>query len=104
MFDDVKLSLRLTTDAFDNEVEALIFAAKADMVRVGIDRSIVEDEEDINPLVRHAVMCYCKAHFGFDNEMAEFFDRSYRQIVCDLMNSEYNIAAISQREAEEESE
>ena len=92
MFDDIKIVLRVSTDALDPEVRMLINAARADMVRVGIDEDRVEDESD--PLVKQAVACWCKGHFGFDNPDAEFYDRSYRQCVADMLNSsDYNTAA-----------
>jgi hypothetical protein len=54
-----------------------------------------EDEENIqNGFVKHAVTAYCKAHFGYDVPEAQRFDDSYRRIVCDLLNSSQNIAAM----------
>lgn len=84
--DDIKTSLRVSSDKVDAEVDALIFAAFADMRRVGVGESLL-DEADPHPLVRMAVMCYAKASFGYDNSEAPRFQESYRQIVCDLMNS-----------------
>lgn len=60
----VKPSIRVTTDLYDeSEIYTLIEAAIADMRRVGI--IIHEDfEGDIKPLVLHAIVLYCKGHFG----------------------------------------
>ncbi len=93
--DDIKLMLRIKSDAFDSEVEMLIDAAKADMVRVGVREELVnpQDERSMNPLVKQAISCYAKARFGYDNSEATRFDRSYHQTVTDLMNSAANIAA-----------
>lgn len=73
----------------------LIDAAKADMIRVGVDETLVnpDDETAIAPLVKQAIACYCKANFGYDNSEATRFYRTYKQTVCDLMNSDANIAA-----------
>lgn len=101
LLDDIKLSLRVTTDALDSEVQGLIDAARFDMGRVGVDPALLElnsDEDLDNAFVKQAVRCYAKAHFGFDNSEAERLDDSYRRIVADLMNSSHNVAAIAQAE------
>ena len=98
LLEDIKLSLRITSDAFDDEVSMLVFAALADMKRVGIDESYLDLDGELHPLVRMAITCYCKARFGYDNEEADRFDASYRQTVADMLNSNMNIAAIKQSE------
>lgn len=98
LLDDIKVSLRITSDAFDAEVSMLIDAALYDMGRVGIDPDLLEkvDDEIANPFVKQAITCYAKAHMGYDVSEADRFDASYRRIVCDLMNSSANIAAMSE--------
>lgn len=95
LFDDIKTVLRVKSNSLDSEVSMLIEAAKADMIRVGVRPELVnpDDEADLNPLVKQAIACYAKAGFGYDNNEATRFARSYRQTVTDLMNSEVNIAA-----------
>lgn len=93
---DMKTALRVTSDAFDSEVEALIGAALYDMERVGVDPALLDADtldDEPNLFVKRAVTAYCKAHFGYDNAEADRFDDSYRRIVCDLLNSSVNIAA-----------
>lgn len=108
LLDDIKAALRLTTDALDSEVEMLVGAALYDMERVGVNPALLEvdSEEGLeNLFVKHAVIAYCKAHFGYDNAEADRFDDSYRRIVCDLLNSAENIAAMEEvpdGESEEE--
>lgn len=87
--DDIKVSLRISSSEFDSEVEMLVAAAKADMKRVGIREEVVHES---NPLVKMAITCYVKAHFGYDNPERTELDSSYRQIVCDLLNSPANSA------------
>lgn len=60
----IKKSLRITTDVFDEEVNGLIEACKADLQRVGIS----VDEKDA--LIVRAVVFYCKAYFGYDDTAA----------------------------------
>lgn len=97
LLDEMKPILRVTSDAFDSEIELLIRSAVADMRRVGIVESYLEPEDNnYPPLVKSAIACYCKARFGYDNDEADRFDASYRQIVTDLLNSSSNVAAIEQ--------
>lgn len=84
LLDDMKVALRVSGDAFDGEVAALIAAAEADLVRVGVPDAYVREE---GPLVRQAVACYCKARFGFDNDEAPRLEASYRQMAVDMANS-----------------
>lgn len=85
----------------DAEVQMLIDGALYDMWRVGVNSALLDlnsDEDLDNAFVKQAVTAYCKANFGFDVPEAERFDEAYRRIVCDLMNSAENIAAIAQDE------
>ena len=96
LLDDIKTSLRVTSEAFDAEVSMLIDAALYDMERAGVNPALLEldSEEDLaNQFAKHAVTAYCKAEFGFDNMEAARFKESYYRIVCDLLNSAQNVAA-----------
>lgn len=55
----VKLSLRITTDAFDAEITDLISAALLDLGIAG-----VTEDDTANALIRRAVTTYCRMHFG----------------------------------------
>lgn len=59
ILDDVKLALRVTTDAFDAELNDLIDAALVDMNLAGIVNLDVSD-----PLIKRAVLTYCRLNFG----------------------------------------
>lgn len=54
-----KLALRITTDAFDTEIEDLISAAIKDIGLAGVTNDSTDD-----PLVRRAVITYVKLNFG----------------------------------------
>lgn len=73
ILDDVKLALRLTVDAYDNELTNLINSALADLGVAGVVSPLTEPEEgsgDVptlstdDPLIKTAVITYCKVHFG----------------------------------------
>lgn len=104
LLDDMRKAVRVTSDKFDGELETLIGSALYDMERVGVNPALLEVDEDgslveDNAFVKNAVTCYCKANFGYDNAEADRFDAAYRRIVCDLMNSSENIAAIDAEES-----
>ena len=86
LIDDIKAALRVTSPKMDVEVQSLIDAAIADMKRVGVRDSLVE-QDSITGLPKMAVVLYCKANFGYDNSEADRFMDSYRETVVSLMNS-----------------
>lgn len=55
----VKLALRVTTNAFDSELNDLIEAAQADLGIAGVTNTDTADA-----LIRRAVTTYCRMHFG----------------------------------------
>ena len=61
----IKLSMRITTDMFDQELTDLISAALLDLGIAGVDGALVATTD---PLVLRAVTTYCKMHFGEPDE------------------------------------
>lgn len=75
MLDDVKNSLRISGTELDLEVVDLIESAKADLILSGVSESKVEDTD---PLIKRAVILYCKVNFGYEEpKVAERFLASY---------------------------
>ena len=73
MLAPVKLALRVTTDAFDTEIEGHIDAALLDLDLAGV--SVSNADIDANqPLILQAVKLYCKLHFG-EPDRVEAWDR-----------------------------
>lgn len=64
MLDRVKLAMRITTDAYDEEFNSLINAALLDLGIAGV--SITDSDE----LIRRAVITYCRLHFGSPDDYA----------------------------------
>lgn len=75
MLEDVKTALRLRNNAFNAEVTDLISAAREDLKLSGVSSEKVALDDD--PLIKRAVITYCKAHFGYDNPDAVRFQDSY---------------------------
>lgn len=59
MLEQVKLALRITTDAYDQELQNLIYAALGDLGIAG-----VVPPSGMDPLILRAVITYCKVQFG----------------------------------------
>lgn len=59
----VRLALRITTTAFDEELSDLIEAGLADLGVAG-----VTEDDDTDPLIRRAVITYVRMHFGEPDE------------------------------------
>jgi hypothetical protein len=60
MLEAVRLSLRLTNEAFDDEIADFMEACKLDLKLAGVVK--IEDDD---PLILRAVTLYSKGHFGF---------------------------------------
>lgn len=65
MLERVKLALRITTDAFNSELNDLIEAALLDLGLAGVNSF---DSSTTDPLIIRAVTTYCKLHFGEPDE------------------------------------
>lgn len=87
--EDARRILRVSSDALDPEIQMLLDSARADMLRAGLPESVVDGD---GPLVANAAACWCKAKFGYDNSEAERFQKDYRDMVCDLLNSSYEVS------------
>lgn len=87
MLNDIKDALRVSGTAMDREIQDLIDAAKADLQLSGVHASKLVDTD---PLIKRAVVVYCKAHFGWDNPEADRFAQSYIMLKQHLaLSAEY---------------
>lgn len=75
MLELVKKALRISNPAFDDEIEGMIAAARADLVLAGVNVAIASLDTDA--LINRAIIIYCKAEFGYDNPDADRFRKSY---------------------------
>lgn len=60
LLDDVKVALRVSTNAFDSEITDLISAAQTDMKLAGITATT----STTDPLIKRAVITYARLNFG----------------------------------------
>lgn len=79
MLDDVKVALRITTNAYDTELNTLIDSAKLDMGVAGVVVPSVLDA-----LITRAVVTYCKMSFGIPEDydrLKRAYDEQKAQLV-----------------------
>ena len=87
MLDKVKNALRVKTATFDDEIQDLIDACKADLRLVGVN--VPEDtpaegkEAAGDPLITRAIVLYAKANFGY-SEDSEKYRAAYDYLKCSL--------------------
>lgn len=88
MLQDIKDVLRVNGEDLDKEIEDLIESAKADLKLSGVHESKIKDDD---PLIKRAVILYCKAYFGYDEpKLSERFQTSYESLKKHLtLSSEY---------------
>ncbi len=72
MLTAVKLALRISTNAYDDEIQALIDAAYLDLGIAGVDARTIEQD----PLVAQAVTTYVRMSFGSPSDY-DRLKRSY---------------------------
>lgn len=59
MLQKVKMALRISTDAFDDELNDLIKAAVLDLDIAGVD-----NDHGVDEIITRAIITYCKCNFG----------------------------------------
>ncbi|OLN21902.1 DNA-packaging protein [Domibacillus antri] len=77
LLDDIKLSLRISHTALDGEINDLIASARQDLKVSGVSALKVDETVDVDPLIKRAIITYCKANFTADNADSERFQKSY---------------------------
>lgn len=89
LIEKVKLSARISGDAFDDDVQDMIESAREELIQSGVSRKMAESEDD--PLIIRALKIYTKANFGIDSPNAYRFQRSFESLTRHLsMAGDYN--------------
>lgn len=83
LIDDVKMALRVTTTAYDSELNDLIESAKIDLGIAGVVLPTGTDK-----VVETAIKTYCKMNFGTPNPANwEVLKKSYDEQKAQLSTS-----------------
>ena len=91
MLEKVKMALRISTEAYDDELKDLILAAAQDL---GIAGVVLEEQPDpeesdpgeYDPIVTRAIITYCKMSFGLPEDY-DRLKRSYDEQKAQLSNA-----------------
>ena len=89
LLDDVKVAVRVASAAYDSELTDLIAAALADMGITDIKSSVLVSS-DPAPLIKRAIITYCKMNFGYAQLSEEHYERlkaSYDEQKAQLLMS-----------------
>lgn len=76
MLEEVKSAVRVSNNAYNDELQNLIDACKSDLETSGVAPSYFS-EDNLRALIKRAILTYCKAEFGFDNPDAQRLHESY---------------------------
>lgn len=86
LLEHVKKSLRVSSTTFDEEIQSLINAAELELKRCGIFYQEVDD------LIKQAIIQFCKSRFGYDNKEAARFERNFNEMTKSMsLSGEYNV-------------
>lgn len=90
LLDDVKVACRVASTVFDNELLDLISSCLADLGITDIKADMLS-ETDPDPLVKQAVVTYCRMNFGLQSDsyyerLKASYDEQKAQL---LMSSSY---------------
>lgn len=83
---DAKEDLRKKKNIFDREIESLILACEADLLHRNAIQADQLNSLPIDPLIHRAIMTYCKAYFG-DNEEKSWYKADYDEQKATLMTT-----------------
>lgn len=90
ILDDARKALRQSNTAFDTEISDLISAARQDMITSGIIADKANDDTD--PLIKRAIITYCRANFGLNNPNAKDLQESYDMLKTHMaLSMDYNM-------------
>jgi hypothetical protein len=93
LIDDVRLNLRITSSAYNTEIEDLILSAKLDLGLSGVTDEAIDTTD---ALVKRAIILYCKANFGYNNADADRFQQSYDMLKAHLtLSADYAYYSIT---------
>lgn len=79
LVDDVRSALRIKSQSMDTEINDLIAACKLDLTTGGVVKTLETD-----PLIKRAIIIYCKANFGMGNPESERLTQCYEQLKTQL--------------------
>lgn len=74
----IRFAARVDDEAFDDEIESLILAAREELRLIGIKQEKCEDEMD--PQIKRAIIVFVRAEFGIENADRDKYLQSFESI------------------------
>lgn len=90
MLDLVKMALRISTEAYDAQLNMLIEAAVADLGVAGV----VDIDTTSDPLIQQAVCTYCMMHMGLTTDydrLKASYDEQKAQLSMHTGHTEWEV-------------
>ena len=84
MLDKVKLSLRISHNLLDSDIESTIDTARAELIRSGVS---AEKANSNDVLVEKAIKTYCLFVYSYDEKRAQGFFESWQYQLDNLRKS-----------------
>ena len=84
MLDKVKLSLRISHNLLDSDIESTIDTARAELIRSGVS---AEKADSYDVLVENAIKTYCLFVYSNDDKRAQGFFESWQYQLDNLRKS-----------------
>ena len=98
MIDKIKLSLRISHDKLDTDIQDAIYAAQSEMERLGIDhrkKVIIDSIEVEDPLILQAVKTYCRFEFASEPNKRDGYMASWQyQLDCLRKSEAYKVVTV----------
>ena len=86
LLDKVKMACRVTTTAYDEELSDLICAGIRDVGITDVREELLQNVNQLPPLVQRAVITYCRLNFGQPDDY-DRLKRSYDEQKAQLLMS-----------------
>ena len=86
LLDKVKVACRVTTTAYDEELSDLICAGVRDIGITDVRQELLENVNQLPPLIQRAVITYCRLNFGQPDDY-DRLKRSYDEQKAQLLMS-----------------
>lgn len=87
MLEEVKLTLRISHNLLDSDIQSTIDVARAEMIRSGVSKELANSD---NVLIKSAIKTYCLfVHSNDDKKTQGFFD-SWQYQLDNLRKSSFD--------------
>ena len=102
MLEKVKLALRISHNLLDEDIKDTIKAARAEMIRSGVNESVANCEN--SEIINQAIKTYCFFVYANDTKMQDGYFKSWEYQLDNIRKSTIDLPQIPEMEGETEVE